>query len=108
MPKILKLNSISPLADTVFADYEYSENCQNPDGIIVRSAQMHDFAVGDNLLAVARAGAGTNNIPSAVYAEKGIVVFSPPILYSSSVRSIRPRTLSQPDPYAMSSAPAES
>ena len=88
MPKILKLNSISPLADTVFADYEYSENCQNPDGIIVRSAQMHDFAVGDNLLAVTRAGAGTNNIPSAVYAEKGIVVFNTPGANANAVKEL--------------------
>ncbi|MDE6001693.1 MAG: 3-phosphoglycerate dehydrogenase, partial [Clostridia bacterium] len=60
MAKILKLNAISPLADEIFAKYEYTETCANPDGIMVRSAAMADYKVNGNLLAVARAGAGTN------------------------------------------------
>ena len=88
MAKILKLNAISPLADEIFKRYEYSENVENPDGIIVRSAQMADYAVGANLLAVARAGAGTNNIPSADYAEKGIVVFNTPGANANAVKEL--------------------
>ncbi len=86
--KILKLNAISPLADEIFKDYEYSDDCTAPDGIMVRSAQMADYAAADNLLAVARAGAGTNNIPSADYAEKGIVVFNTPGANANAVKEL--------------------
>lgn len=88
MAKILKLNAISPLADEIFENYEYSDSCTNPDGIMVRSAQMADYAVNVNLLAVARAGAGTNNIPSAAYAEKGIVVFNTPGANANAVKEL--------------------
>lgn len=86
--KILKLNAISPIADEIFAGYEYGESIENPDGIMVRSAQMADYAAGENLLAVARAGAGTNNIPSAAYAEKGIVVFNTPGANANAVKEL--------------------
>ena len=76
MAGILKLNAISPLADPIFAGYEYGDNIKDPMGIMVRSANMADYPAGENLLAVARAGAGTNNIPVAEYAKKGIVVFN--------------------------------
>ena len=88
MTKILRLNEISPLADSFFAGYEYSDKSENPDGIIVRSAQMSEYKVNDNLLAVARAGAGTNNIPSAEYAEKGIVVFNTPGANANAVKEL--------------------
>ncbi|MBE7088821.1 MAG: 3-phosphoglycerate dehydrogenase [Clostridiales bacterium] len=88
MAKILKLNAISPLADGIFQGYEYSDSVQNPDGIMVRSAQMAEYAVGENLLAVARAGAGTNNIPVAEYAEKGIVVFNTPGANANAVKEL--------------------
>lgn len=88
MAKILKLNAISPLADEIFANYEYSDKCENPDGIMVRSAAMADYAVNENLLAVARAGAGTNNIPTADYAEKGIVVFNTPGANANAVKEL--------------------
>ncbi|MCH5146602.1 MAG: 3-phosphoglycerate dehydrogenase [Clostridiales bacterium] len=88
MRKILKLNSISPLADEYFKSYEYSDSVTNPDGIMVRSAAMADYAVGENLLAVARAGAGTNNIPVADYAAKGIVVFNTPGANANAVKEL--------------------
>jgi D-3-phosphoglycerate dehydrogenase len=88
MVKILKLNSISPIADEIFKGYEYGENVANPDGIMVRSAAMADYKTGDNLLAVARAGAGTNNIPVATYAEKGIVVFNTPGANANAVKEL--------------------
>lgn len=88
MAKILKLNAISPLADGIFEGYEYSDKAENPDGIMVRSAAMAEYAVGDNLKAVARAGAGTNNIPVADYAEKGIVVFNTPGANANAVKEL--------------------
>lgn len=86
--KILKLNSISPIADEIFKNYDYSEEVKNPDGIMVRSAQMAEYAVGENLLAVARAGAGTNNIPCKDYADKGIVVFNTPGANANAVKEL--------------------
>lgn len=88
MAKILKLNAISPLADQTFANYEYSDKAENPQGIMVRSAAMADYRVGDELLAVARAGAGTNNIPVADYAEQGIVVFNTPGANANAVKEL--------------------
>ena len=86
MAGILKLNSISKLADPVFAGYEYGEDVNDPAGIMVRSAQMAEYAPGKNLLAVARAGAGTNNIPVAEYAKQGIVVFNTPGANANAVK----------------------
>lgn len=86
--KILKLNAISPVADETFKGYEYSESVQNPDGIMLRSFAMHDYALGDNLLAVARAGAGVNNIPVEKCTEKGIVVFNTPGANANAVKEL--------------------
>lgn len=88
MKSILKLNAISPLADGVFAGYNYSDKAENPDGIMVRSAAMADYKVGDKLVAVARAGAGTNNIPVADYTQKGIVVFNTPGANANAVKEL--------------------
>ena len=88
MADILKLNAISPLADDIFKGCNYSEDIANPDGIMVRSAAMADYQVGDKLIAVARAGAGTNNIPVADYAEKGIVVFNTPGANANAVKEL--------------------
>ena len=88
MADILKLNAISPLADGIFANYNYSDKIEEPDGIMVRSAQMADYPVGKKLLAVARAGAGTNNIPVAAYTEKGIVVFNTPGANANAVKEL--------------------
>ncbi|MDE7162573.1 MAG: phosphoglycerate dehydrogenase [Clostridia bacterium] len=88
MADILKLNAISPLADGIFAGCNYSDKIENPDGIMVRSAAMADYAVGDKLIAVARAGAGTNNIPVADYTTKGIVVFNTPGANANAVKEL--------------------
>lgn len=88
MADILKLNAISPLADEVFAGYNYGDKIADPDGIMVRSASMADYAVGNNLKAVARAGAGTNNIPVADYTAKGIVVFNTPGANANAVKEL--------------------
>ncbi len=86
--KILKLNAISPVADEVFKGYEYSENVQNPDGIMLRSFAMHDYPLEKNLLAVARAGAGVNNVPVQKCTEKGIVVFNTPGANANAVKEL--------------------
>jgi len=86
--KILKLNAISPVADDAFKGYEYSENVQNPDGIILRSFSMHGYPLGENLLAVARAGAGVNNVPVEKCTEMGIVVFNTPGANANAVKEL--------------------
>ncbi|MCD8205929.1 MAG: 3-phosphoglycerate dehydrogenase family protein [Clostridia bacterium] len=88
MTKILKLNNISPLAEKLFSGCEYGDKIENPTGIMVRSAQMADYVPGPELLAVARAGAGTNNIPCAEYAEKGIAVFNTPGANANAVKEL--------------------
>ncbi|MGN0823192.1 MAG: 3-phosphoglycerate dehydrogenase family protein [Candidatus Gallimonas sp.] len=86
--KVLKLNSISPVADPVFKGYEYSDSAENPEGIILRSFAMHDYAFGDRLLAVARAGAGVNNIPVDQCTEQGVVVFNTPGANANAVKEL--------------------
>lgn len=86
--KILKLNSISPVADEVFKGYEYSDDVENPDGIMLRSFAMHDYPLPENLLAVARAGAGVNNIPVEKCTEQGIVVFNTPGANANAVKEL--------------------
>lgn len=88
MTDILKLNAISPLADEIFKNCNYGDKVENPDGIMVRSAAMAEYKTGDKLLAVARAGAGTNNIPVASYTEKGIVVFNTPGANANAVKEL--------------------
>ena len=86
--KILKLNSISSVADESFRGYEYSDSVENPEGIILRSFAMHDYPLGDDLLAVARAGAGVNNIPIEKCTEQGIVVFNTPGANANAVKEL--------------------
>ena len=89
MKGILKLNEISPVADKVFdSSYDYSKTAENPIGIILRSYKMHDYPLNDELLAVARAGAGVNNIPIDKCSEKGIVVFNTPGANANAVKEL--------------------
>lgn len=79
MKKIAYLNPISEKGTALWTeDYEKTENAAEADAIMVRSAAMHEMEFSDNLLAVARAGAGVNNIPLNKCAEQGIVVFNTP------------------------------
>ena len=72
---ILTLNKIAAIGTSRLGDnYKYGDDVQNPDAVLVRSAAMHDMELADNLLAIARAGAGTNNIPKDKCSEQGIVV----------------------------------
>ncbi|WP_295073831.1 phosphoglycerate dehydrogenase [Ruminococcus sp.] len=90
MYKIQTLNKISEVGTDVFdkSKYAISEDCANPDAIMVRSAKMHDMQFGDNLLAIARAGAGVNNIPVERCAQEGICVFNTPGANSNAVKEL--------------------
>lgn len=85
---ILKLNAISPLADKILEGYNLTDESASPAGILVRSANMAEYAVPSSLLAVARAGAGVNNIPHADYAKQGIVVFNTPGANANAVKEM--------------------
>ena len=89
MFKIQTLNKIAKCGlDNFDEKYEVSDTVENPDGIILRSFKMHGMEIGDNLKAVARAGAGTNNIPVDEYAQKGIVVFNTPGANANAVKEL--------------------
>ena len=89
MKQILTLNNISPAIGGVFdGQFSVSADCAAPDGILVRSFGMHDYALPESVLAVARAGAGTNNIPAQAYAEKGVVVFNTPGANANAVKEL--------------------
>ena len=89
MYQISYLNPISPKGTALWKD-NYTENPdpQQADAIMVRSAAMHDMTFGKNLAAVARAGAGVNNIPLDKYAEQGIVVFNTPGANANGVKEM--------------------
>lgn len=90
MYKIKVLNNISEsgLALLPSASYEVSSDISDPHGILLRSYNMHDMEVAPSLLAVARAGAGVNNIPIDKYTEKGIVVFNTPGANANAVKEL--------------------
>ena len=89
MYKILCLNKISPVGTKRLGEaYTFSPEIENPDGILVRSAAMHDMELGENLLAIARAGAGVNNIPVDKCLKKGIVVFNTPGANANAVKEL--------------------
>ncbi len=90
MYKIQTLNKISSIGTDIFDKSKYSiaDDCANPDAIMVRSAKMHDMQFGDNLLAIARAGAGVNNIPVERCAQEGICVFNTPGANSNAVKEL--------------------
>jgi len=68
--------------------YQVGTDVEDPDGIMVRSADMHEMAFGSNLLAIARAGAGVNNIPLDKCSEQGIVVFNTPGANANAVKEL--------------------
>ena len=89
MAKIQLLNKISPIGLKQFsADYEIGDAVTAPDAIMVRSAAMHDMEFGPELKAIARAGAGVNNIPVEACANKGIVVFNTPGANANGVKEL--------------------
>lgn len=86
---ILTLNAISDKIYTVLnSDYSVSSDTTAPDAILVRSFKMDEYEINDNLLAVARAGAGVNNIPIPKMTEKGICVFNTPGANANAVKEL--------------------
>ncbi len=90
MFKIQTLNKISPKGLNLFThdNYEVASEIGNPDAIVLRSFKMHDMELPETLCAIARAGAGTNNIPIDRCSEKGIIVFNTPGANANAVKEI--------------------
>ena len=89
MYKIHCLNNIAPAGlEALGTNCELTENLAEAEAVLVRSASMHELEVGDNLRAVGRAGAGTNNIPVDEYARRGIVVFNTPGANANGVKEL--------------------
>ncbi|MGN0593899.1 MAG: 3-phosphoglycerate dehydrogenase family protein [Hominimerdicola sp.] len=90
MYNVLTLNKIAACGTDIFdkAAYNVGDSVENPNAIMVRSAKMHDMEFGSDLLAIARAGAGVNNIPVDRCAEEGIVVFNTPGANSNAVKEL--------------------
>lgn len=87
--KFACLNNISPIGLKNFTNrYEQVSDLQEANGILVRSSSMHDMEFSENLYAIARAGAGVNNIPLQKCAEKGIVVFNTPGANANGVKEL--------------------
>ena len=90
MAKIKLLNKIAPVGINTFdrETYEVSTDIESPEAIMVRSASMHDMEFDKSLLAIARCGAGVNNIPIEDCANKGIVVFNTPGANANGVKEL--------------------
>ena len=89
MRKIHCLNPISKLGTGLLTEnYEMTDNLAEAEGILVRSAAMHDMEFSDKLCAIARAGAGVNNIPLDKCADQGIVVFNTPGANANGVKEL--------------------
>ena len=83
------LDKISKVALATLKDADKTvESLSEADSILVRSSKMHEIVLPENILAVARAGAGVNNIPLADYAEKGVVVFNTPGANANAVKEL--------------------
>lgn len=89
MYNILTLNKISKAGLSRLGDnYNVADSVENPDAVLVRSASMHDMELPSSLLAIARAGAGVNNIPLDKCTEQGIVVFNTPGANANAVKEL--------------------
>lgn len=92
MNQMVKVNCLNPIAacglDLLTDNYEKTENFAEAQAVLVRSAAMHDLELSDNLTAVARAGAGVNNIPLDKCADKGVVVFNTPGANANGVKEL--------------------
>ena len=89
---MFQINCLNPISkvglDRLTADYKVTDNMNDAEGVLVRSASMHEMDLPENLLAVARAGAGVNNIPLDKCAQKGIVVFNTPGANANGVKEL--------------------
>ncbi|MBO5654455.1 MAG: 3-phosphoglycerate dehydrogenase [Clostridia bacterium] len=85
---ILTLNAISTKANQILEGYNLVKESENPQGILVRSFNMNEWDLPSSTLAVARAGAGVNNIPHGEYAKKGVCVFNTPGANANAVKEL--------------------
>ena len=90
MYNIKTLNTISPVYSSILKNTQYNvaPDAEKPEAILVRSADMHSYAFNEELLCVARAGAGVNNLPLDKMAEKGIVAFNAPGANANAVKEL--------------------
>lgn len=89
MRTISLMNAISDKGTAVFDEtYTYAQNAENPDAIMVRSADLHNLDYTDNLKAIARAGAGVNNIDLDECTKRGIAVFNTPGANANAVKEL--------------------
>ena len=88
--EILKLNAISPLVGDILTSdsYSISDSASSPIAILVRSANMHEYELPESVIAVARAGAGVNNIPLDKMLDKGVCVFNTPGANANAVKEL--------------------
>ena len=88
--KIKTLNAISSVGLSRLSpeDYEVGPDIENPDALLLRSANLHNYEIPDSVLAVARAGAGVNNIPISAFSAKGIPVFNTPGANANAVKEL--------------------
>ena len=88
--EILKLNAISPLVGDILTSdsYSISDSAASPTAILVRSANMHEYELPESVIAVARAGAGVNNIPLDKMLDKGVCVFNTPGANANAVKEL--------------------
>ena len=90
MFRVKTMNKISPVGLAVLdtGHFQVSDDVEQPNGILVRSASLHDMEFPDSLRAIARAGAGTNNIPIDRCSEAGVVVFNTPGANANAVKEL--------------------
>ena len=90
MKNIKLMNKIAKIGTEIFEEdlYNVSDSIEAPDAIMVRSASLHDMEFPDTLTAIARAGAGVNNIPVDKCTEKGVVVFNTPGANANGVKEL--------------------
>ena len=88
--RVQTLNAISGAGLSRFPDdlYDVGGSLNDPDALLVRSAKLHDAPIPDSVLAIGRAGAGTNNIPVAAMTERGIPVFNTPGANANAVKEL--------------------
>ena len=88
--RVQTFNAISGAGLSRFPDdlYDVGASLADPDALLVRSAKLHDTPIPDSVLAVARAGAGTNNIPVAAMTERGVPVFNTPGANANAVKEL--------------------
>ena len=88
--QIQTLNAISPAIYTQLGEhYHVSDHAEQPDAILVRSASMHDLPLAPSVLCIARAGAGTNNIPIDACTQAGVCVFNTPGANANAVKELK-------------------